>query len=195
MAYTLKSQKGLTVRFVPFDSGVIEKESESYHSAVTTNPIEAGSEINDHVNNAAGALMLSGTIVGGEGAVTELKAMRESRELITYTGVTRMNNLVFTSLKFERTYKNSKGASFSATLRQVQTLITTPETGDDTMTMQDVGKSDDSQLSKTSSAGQQTISYQSVSSASAAKLIEATPTNSSAAPTIRITGGYDGLTS
>ena len=106
MAYTLTGRKGGTVRFVPFQTGVVEKESESYSSSVTSNPIEAGSEINDHVNNAAGTLNISGTIVGGDGAVNALKAMRESRDLITYIGVTRMANLVFTSLKFDRTSKN-----------------------------------------------------------------------------------------
>ena len=116
MAYTLTGRKGGTVRFVPFENGVVEKESESYSSSVTSNPVEDGADINDHVNNAAGQLTISGTIVGGDSAINALKAMRESRDIITYTGVTRMTNLVFTSLKFDRSYKNRTGASFSATL-------------------------------------------------------------------------------
>ena len=35
MAYTLTGRKGGTVRFVPFENGVVEKESESYSSSVT----------------------------------------------------------------------------------------------------------------------------------------------------------------
>lgn len=120
MAYTLTGRKGGTVRFVPFENGVVEKESESYSSSVTSNPVEDGADINDHVNNAAGQLTISGTIVGGDSAINALKAMRESRDIITYTGVTRMTNLVFTSLKFDRSYKNRNGASFSATLKQVK---------------------------------------------------------------------------
>ena len=120
MAYTLTGRKGGTVRFVPFENGVVEKESESYSSSVTSNPVEDGADINDHVNNAAGQLTISGTIVGGDSAINALKAMRESRDIITYTGVTRMANLVFTSLKFDRSYKNRNGASFSATLKQVK---------------------------------------------------------------------------
>ena len=120
MAYTLTGRKGGTVRFVPFENGVVEKESESYSSSVTSNPVEDGADINDHVNNAAGQLTISGTIVGGDSAINALKAMRESRDIITYTGVTRMTNLVFTSLKFDRSYKNRNGASFSATLKQVR---------------------------------------------------------------------------
>ena len=30
MAYTLAGRKGGTIRFIPFQNGVIEKESESY---------------------------------------------------------------------------------------------------------------------------------------------------------------------
>ena len=90
MAYLLIGRKSGTVRFEPFDNGLVEKESESYSSSITSNPIENGAEINDHVNNAAGVLNISGTIVGGDGAIDALKAMRDSRDIITYIGVTRM---------------------------------------------------------------------------------------------------------
>ena len=120
MAYLLIGRKSGTVRFEPFDNGLVEKESESYSSSITSNPIENGAEINDHVNNAAGVLNISGTIIGGDGAIDALKAMRDSRDILTYIGVTRMTNLVFTSLKFDRSYKNRDGASFSASLKQLQ---------------------------------------------------------------------------
>ena len=45
---------------------------------MTSNPVEDGADINDHVNNAAGQLTISGTIVGGDSAINALKAMRES---------------------------------------------------------------------------------------------------------------------
>lgn len=195
MAYTLTGQKGGTVRFVPLQNGVIEKESESYSSAVTSNPIENGSDINDHVNNDAGTFSISGTIVGGEGAVNALKAMRDSRDIITYAGVTRISNLVFTSLKFDRSYKNKGGADFSATFKRIQT--TSPEyvpSGESLpMTSQDAGKSDDPQLAKTANAGLTTISSQSVSSVSVAQHKAAYTQPSSTSPLTRITGGYSGL--
>lgn len=195
MAYTLTGRKGATVRFIPFQTGVIEKESESYSSSVTSNPIEAGSEINDHVNNAAGTLNISGTIVGGDSAINALKAMRDSRDILTYIGVTRMTNLVFTSLKFDRSYKNKKGAAFSATLKQIQ--ITTsdfvPMDAAVSMIMQDAGRSSNTQLKKTANAGLTTIALQSVSSFSAENYRAAYHSLSSPAPLTRITGGYDGL--
>lgn len=195
MAYTLTGRRGGTVRFVPLQNGVVEKESESYSSTVTSNPIENGSTINDHVNNDAGSFSISGTIVGGEGAINALKAMRDSRDIITYIGVSRVTNLVFTSLKFDRSYKNKNGAAFSATFKRVQT--TSPEyipAGESLpMTSQDAGKFDDAQLSKTANAGLTTVSLQSVSPASLERHTAAYSLPSSTAPMTRLTGGYSGL--
>ncbi len=195
MAYTLTGRKGGTVRFIPMQNGVVEKESESYSSSVTSNPIENGSSINDHVNNEAGTFTISGTIVGGEGAVNALKAMRDARDIMTYTGVSRVTNLVFTSLKFDRSYKNKNGATFSATFKRIQT--TSPEyvpAGESLpMTSQDVGGSTDPQLAKTANAGLTTISLQSVSSASLERHDAAYSQESSTAPMTRLTGGYSGL--
>lgn len=195
MAYTLTGRKSGTVRFNPMQTGVVEKESESYSSTVTSNPIENGSTINDHVNNDAGSFSISGTIVGGEGAINALKAMRDLRDIITYIGVSRVTNLVFTSLKFDRSYKNKNGAAFSATFKRVQT--TSPEyipAGESLpMTSQDTGKSDDAQLAKTANAGLTTVSLQSVSPASFERHMAAYSLPSSTAPMTRLTGGYSGL--
>ena len=195
MAYTLESQSGSTVRFEPYETGIIDNESESYSSSVTSNPVENGADMNDHVNNAAGTLNISGVIIGGDTAIQALKDMRESREILTYTGVTRMTNLVFTSLKFQRTYKNKDGASFSATLQQVKITSAeyVPMDSSKPMTSQDAGKSSNQQLAKTGNAGMQTVSTQSVSPTSAERMSAAYSTTSSAAPLTRLTGGYDGL--
>ena len=195
MAYMLVGKKSGTVRFEPRSTGVVEKESESYSSAVTSNPIEDGAEINDHVNNAAGTLNISGTIIGGDGAINALKAMRAMRELITYIGVTRMSNLVFTSLKFDRSYKNKNGAAFSATLKQVQTAASefVPMDAELPMTSQDAGKSTDQQLAKTANYGLTAVAVQTVSASSAEQYKAAYKQPSSSAPLTRRTGGYAGL--
>lgn len=196
MAYTLSSGKG-SVRFIPLQNGLIEKESESYSSSVTSNPIESGGEINDHVNNAAGTLSISGTIIGGENAISMLKSMRDSRAIMTYTGVTRMSNLVFTSLKFDRSYKNGSGATFSASFRQIQITAAgyVSMNGNEPMSSQDNGKSSNAQLSKTANAGLTTVSSDSVSSSSASRYSSSYTKTSSSAPTTRVTSGYNGLAS
>lgn len=193
MAYTLTGRKGGTIRFIPFQNGVIEKESESYSSSVTSNPVENGAEINDHVNNDAGTLSISGTIIGGDSAVKALKTMRDARDIITYIGVTRMTNLVFTSLKFDRSYKNQKGASFSAAFKQIQT--TSPEyismNEEVSMTSQDTDKSSNTQLAKTALTGTTTVALQSVSSESAKRHKQAYKMPSSSAPLTRKTESYN----
>ena len=196
MAYVLMGRKGGTVRFEPFENGIIESESESYSSSVTSNPIEAGADINDHVNNAAGSLSISGTIIGGDGAINALKAMRDSRDILTYIGATRMTNLVFTSLKFDRSYKNRNGASFSATLKQILTTSSeyVPMDAALSMTSQDAGKTSNRQLARTVNAGMTTLAVMSISSTGEARRLAAYHLPSSAAPLTRITGGYSGLT-
>lgn len=195
MAYTLTGRKSGTVRFDPRSTGVVEKESESYSSTITSNPIEEGAEINDHVNNASGTLNIAGTIIGGDGAINALKAMRAMREPVTYIGVTRMSNLIFTSLEFGRSYKNKNGASFTATLKQVQISSSgfVPMDGALPMTSQDAGKNDDQQLAATANYGLTVVSIQTVSSASEEKYEAAYTQSSSAAPLTRRTGSYDGL--
>ena len=140
MAYTLKGAKSGTVKFEPKKNGVVEKESESYDSSVTSNAIESGSDINDHVSNESGTFTISGVIVGGTGAISALKKMRDSRDVITYTGKSKMENLVFTSLKFDYSYDNRDGASFTASFKQVQRVAKKKATKKSTMTEQDSAK-------------------------------------------------------
>lgn len=195
MAYVLVGRRGNSVRFVPLHTGIIEKESESYSSSVTSNPVEDGADLTDHVNNDPGTLSISGTIVGGEYAIDALKDMRESRDILTYIGATRMSNLVFTSLKFDRTHKNNNGASFSATLKQIRTNMPeyVPSDEELSMLMQDAWKNDEPQLNQIINTGMITVAYQSVSSASAERYADAYKEISSSAPLTRQTGGYDGL--
>ncbi|MBR1438040.1 MAG: hypothetical protein IJ587_05825 [Synergistaceae bacterium] len=107
-----------------------------------------------------------------------------------------MANLVFTSLKFDRSYKNRDGASFSASLKQLQLTSAEYVSTDSQMPMssQDAGKNDNSQLAKTANAGMTTVSLQSVSAVAANRYEAAYARPSSSAPLTRRTGAYDGLT-
>lgn len=197
MAYTLTGEKSGTIRFEQRTTGVVSKESEKYSSTVTKNPIEQGAEINDHVNNASGTLNIAGTIIGGNDAINALKAMRANRDLITYVGITRMNNLVFTSLEFDRSYKNNNGADFTATLQRVQIVApeAVPSDADLPMTSQDAGKSGNQMLAVTAGLGLAVVAVQTVSAASATRYGAAYTQPSSSAPLTRQTGSYSGLSS
>lgn len=193
MAYTLKGKKCGAVRFEPLKNGIVDKESESYSSTVTSNPIEKGSEINDHVNNASPVLNLAGVLVDGNKSKKALLNMRDSRDIIKYTGKTQMKNMVITSLKFDGTSKNKKGYTFTATLKRVQ--ITAPKKKGKQkkkMSEQDSGKSKKKKLKSTKNKGHTAKASASVSSASKKKLKKAKKSKSSKAPLTRKTKGYSG---
>lgn len=193
MAYTLSGQKSGIVRFTPFKTGLIDKESESYSSSVTNSAVETGADINDHVNNASGTITISGVIIGGEQAVQTIKDMRDSRDILTYTGKTRISNLVFTQLKFDRTSSNIKGAYFTATLKEIKLVSADPlNLEQQSMVDQDSGKFNDKQLSKTSNVGLTTLSVESISSGSYDTYV-AFSYDSGNNPSVRHTDSYDGL--
>ncbi|MBR1869944.1 MAG: hypothetical protein IJ799_07780, partial [Bacteroidales bacterium] len=190
MAYTLKGRKSGTVKFKPMQDGVVEKESESYSSFVTSSPIENGSDINDHVNNEAGTFSISGEIIGGKSAVDALKRMRDNRDIVTYTGKTKVDNLVFTSLKFDFSYKNKTGVSFAASFQRVQLTKSKKNRNGESMSEQDSGKSRNKQHHASANAGTRTVASATVSSASLTKLKNAAKRlKSSASPLSRRTGG------
>ena len=143
MAYTITGRKCGTVRFEPETVGNIQTEQVSMSSKVTSNPIESGGDINDHVIKDPMKFTISGVIIGGQQAQSTLQNMRERRDIVSYTGRNRVSNLVITSLTFDASAKNAKGCSFKATFQQVN--ISSAEVVEvgayPTMTQQDSGKS------------------------------------------------------
>lgn len=160
MAYTITGRKCGTVRFEPETVGNIQTEQVSMSSKVTSNPIESGGDINDHVIKDPMKFTISGVIIGGQQAQSTLQNMRERRDIVSYTGRNRVSNLVITSLTFDASAKNAKGCSFKATFQQVN--ISSAEVVEvgayPTMTQQDSGKSSSNptQTKKTSSDGLKT---------------------------------------
>lgn len=118
MAYTLKGKKCGTVRFAP-TGGTVTKESLNKTSKVTSNPVEQGADINDHVVTNPAQLSLTGVVVGGQSAADRLDAMWKKGDLITYAGRNRIDSLVITSLKMDSDAKNKNGFSFSLTFQRV----------------------------------------------------------------------------
>ena len=142
MAYTFTGRKSGSVRFEP-DSGTITRESLRFTSQVTSNPIESGSDIHDHVINEPKRLTVNGSIVGGDADKDALERMRDRRDIVTYIGRVRATNLVFTSLQFNTDPSNKDGFIFSAQLQRID--MASPETMDvgtvPLMTRQDTGRS------------------------------------------------------
>ena len=188
MAYTITGRKCGTVRFEPKTVGNIQTEQVSMSSKVTSNPIESGGDINDHVIKDPMKFTISGVIIGGQQAQSTLQNMRERRD----------SNLVITSLTFDASAKNAKGCSFKATFQQVN--ISSAEVVEvgayPTMTQQDSGKSSSNptQTKKTSSDGLKTTVSSTISSSAYAQYVSSYDSKpaSSSGPASRATPSYNG---
>lgn len=194
MAYTITGRKSGTVRFLPEDNGIVQTESASMTSRVTSNPIESGADLHDHVINDAEKFSISGTIIGGNSAIAALKSMRDKRDILTYTGRTRASNLVITSLTFDFAAKNKDGCAFKVQFQQVFiTSAEVVEVGEVPMSQQDAGKASTPQANKTSNAGTQTAATQSISGSAYASYVASYSGTSSAGPATRTTASYSGV--
>lgn len=118
MAYVLTGRKCGTVRFEP-DSGTVQKEGMTRSSKMTSNAIENGSSIEDHVYKNPEQMQINGVVVGGMEGAYALENMWRQRDLVTYAGRFRVSDLVITSLKLDADKGNRDGCAFSATLQKV----------------------------------------------------------------------------
>ena len=195
MAYTIEGRKSGIVRFIPDDTGNIQSESVSLSSKVTTNPVESGADITDHIVNETARFNISGTIIGGDKAIAALKNMRAKRDILTYTGRNRMSNLVFTSLTFDHDARNKSGARFRAAFQEI--LIADSERVEvgemPRMTVQDAGRAATPQANQTSNAGTQTTVTQSISGSAYASYVNSFTGESSTGPTTRSTPSNSGV--
>ena len=86
MAYTLTGEKCGTVRLDPSTTGLVVTESVQRSSKVTTNPIESGSDINDHVVNDPIKFTLTGIKINGDGQAAILRRMWKENDILEYVG-------------------------------------------------------------------------------------------------------------
>jgi len=138
MAYTLTGQKCGVVRLDPRQTGIVSAESAQYSSKATSNPIENGSDINDHVVCDPEKYTLTGMTIGGSGSVDTLKRMWKERDILEYTGRIHVASCVITSLKQDISAKNKTGTSFTIQLQVVNvTSAGYVASGEQLMSMQD----------------------------------------------------------
>lgn len=199
MAYTISGRKSGTVRFLP-DNGTVQKESISMSSSVTTNPIEDGSDINDHVIKSPKKFSVNGVLIGGQSGRQILESMRDRRDILTYSGRMRINNLVITSLSFDYSSDNATGSSFKASFQQVQisSSAVVAVSAEQTMSQQDADATTSyshAQTATTSSDGLKTTAIDMISSSAYGQYVESYNNKpaSSTGPLERQTASYSGL--
>lgn len=114
--YTLTGQKCGTVRFRS-DAGIITKESLTRSSTITDNPVEGGSNINDHVFRNAQQFTLTGVAVS-QSAYGKLEQMWQQGDILTYMGTVRIDMLVIQNLSQNFDASNANGFGFIITLKK-----------------------------------------------------------------------------
>lgn len=202
--YVLEGKKCGAVRFTP-DIGVMNKEVVGRSSTITDNPVEGGGNINDHVFTQPRSFQLAGTVVNGAAAIATLDAMWKKGDILTYTGRNRIGNLVIQSLQSTHDAKNSRGFTFTATLKQITIGSAEAAGAVQMMSEQDASamaaspaaggsSKSGSQTSKARADGLKTTASTTISASAYAKYVssyDSKPT-SSAGPTSRATPSNTG---
>ena len=134
--YTLEGRKCGTIRFEPTTTGVVNSEDVTRSSTITDNPVEGGSNIQDHVFHQPLSFQISGVAINGADTISALQKMWKSGDIITYTGRNRIENLVIQQLRSTHDAAHKTGFSFTATLKQI-TLGSSEGSGTSTMVEQD----------------------------------------------------------
>lgn len=199
--YTLEGRKCGTIRFEPTTTGVVNSEDVTRSSTITDNPVEGGSNIQDHVFHQPLSFQISGVAINGVDTISALQKMWKSGDIITYTGRNRIENLVIQQLRSTHDAAHKTGFSFTATLKQI-TLGSSEGSGTSTMVEQDTAaaaslpastskavQKTSSQTAKTRADGLKTTVSTSISASAYASYVDSfnSKPDSSAGPTSRAT--------
>ena len=193
MGYRITGEKCGSIRFEP-DTGTINKEGITMSSKMTENAIEDGSSINDHVIKSSEQFPIGGILVGGNADADRLTRMWKERDLLTYSGRVRGNNLIITNLSITSEHKHAGGCSFTATLQKAN--ITTSayiEMGETLMSQDDAREKTGNKTAATKNAGMTTTVSEAITGNAYTSYVNSYNGKSSGGPSSRKTAGYDGV--
>lgn len=196
MAYQLVGKTCGTVVFQPFE-GTMTGESETASSKMTSNAIEGGGSIEDHVTLNPEQIQVSGTIVKKASYyLGALKKMQKTRDLITYYGNTSFADGIITNLSIKRAPSNEDGFTFTATLQRANIVSAQyVEMGQVTlMSQQDAASptKNSTQTSSTKSSGMKTTVSTNISQSAYSSYVNSYNSPSGSGPAQRTSKGYSG---
>lgn len=201
MAYILAGKKSGTVTFSPY-TGTITQETLTRSSKMTSNAIEGGSSIEDHVYLNPEQLQIEGIVTKSHSSFkSRLEAMWKSRDLVTYTGKVRVSGYVITNLQIRNDPTNKKGFRFSATLQKAnivsgqyvefgQALLMSQQ---DAASSQKAAPAQAAQTTATKAAGLKTTVSQKISQSAYAAYVASYDGKSSTGPSQRKSKSYNGI--
>ncbi len=202
MSYRLTGRKSGTVTFLP-STGTILRETITRSSKMTSNAIENGGSIEDHVSLNPEQLQLEGVVVRDHNAFqAKLESMQRNRDLVSYTGKLRVTDYVITNLQIKEEPSNRKGFRFTATLQKANLVAGQyVEIGQtELMSQQDVQNNKtseegvrSSQTSSVKETGLKTTVSQQISQSAYTAYVDSYNGKSSSGPLQRKTQSYDGL--
>ena len=195
MSYSLTGRKTGTVSFNR-SMGTITQETLTKTSKITSNAIEIGSSIEDHVYLNPEHLQIAGVVVKDcSSCQSKLESMWKNRDLVTYVGRIRVADYVITNLQIKISPGNKNGFSFTATLQKANIVCDEyVEIGQNMlMSQQDANKSAPSQAQSVKAAGLQTTVSEKISQSAYASYVDSYNGKSSSGPTQRSSAGYNGV--
>lgn len=194
--YQIVGKKCGTVSFQS-RAGTIKSESLTSSSKMTSNAVEGGSSIEDHVHLNPDQMQIAGVIVKNADRYQDaLNRMSKTRDLVSYYGRIKLEDCIIISLKINILPDNMNGFSFTATLQKANIVSAQyVEMGEvKLMSQQDKSsKKSTTQTSSTKAAGLKTTTSKNISQSSYAAYVNSYNTSSSSGPTQRTSQSYNGL--
>ena len=189
MAYTITGEKCGTVRLDAEKTGVVVTESVQRSSKVTSNPVEKG------VINDPGVFSITGVFLD-EDQSDILERMWKEKDVVEYTGRTRISDCVITSFKSDISADNKNGSKFTVSLKVINRVSAEyVASGEQMMSAQDANASkkvSKSQTKSTTADGLHTTVSQTISSSAYSSYVNsyANKAASSSGPSGRTTRAY-----
>ncbi len=140
------------------DNAVITGETKSRTNKATSNPIEGGSQINDHATKDARKHDIAGTCSDAT-MKPILEAMADNLDLVAYRGKEAIDDAIILNLNITHSPDNKYGFSFTASLQQMN--VTAPAYAPinaPTMSTQDQAAKTSARTKKKTEQGLQTVS-------------------------------------
>ncbi|MGL5435873.1 MAG: phage baseplate protein [Lachnospiraceae bacterium] len=203
MAYQLVGKTCGTVIFQSFE-GTMTGESETASSKMTSNAIEGGGSIEDHVTLNPDQIQVSGILVKNASYYLEaLRNMRKTRDLVAYYGNTSFTDGIITNLSIKRAASNKDGFTFTVTLQRANivsaqyvemgqvTLMSQQDTNATTSAASTSTKKS-TQTSSTKSSGMKTTVSTNISQSAYANYVNSYNSPSGSGPAERTSKGYSG---
>lgn len=117
----------MTLAYIKSDTMSVEftaigDEGYSLSSDVTSNQVEVGQDITDHVKNSPLSLVISGQITGedAESKLKSLLSMRDARQIVRFVGRNRASNIVITGLNYKYSVAVGNGFEFDMSFNEIK---------------------------------------------------------------------------